>query len=677
MNYRCWKVGKIDETAAKRLCAEIGIPALTAKVLMARGTETAAAAAALLEQEPELSDPFLMKDMDKAVERLHKAIDNGEKIVVFGDYDVDGVTSTALLFSHLMNLGANVRCMLPSREGDGYGLSMAAIDKLARNQYKVIVTVDNGISAEHEIAYAAEKGIDVIVTDHHLPPENPPAAYAVVDAAQKEDTSPFKLLSGVGVAFKLAAALEGCHPEELLEFYGDLAAIGTVADVVPLVGENRTLVKSGLQLMNQQPRPGVDALLEAAGMAGKELTADSIAFTVAPRLNAAGRMNSATSALRLLITEEEDSAQELAEILCDLNSQRQAAEQAIMEEVEQQLSQQPQLLNQRVLVLWSESYHPGVTGIAASRLVEKYGKPTILIALSQHEGKGSGRSIKGFHLHHALAACQHLLLRYGGHELAAGLSVEEGKLEALRQALNQWAAQEYPVFLLPPIEVDTTIAIDRITPEDVQSLELLAPFGAGNPSPLFLVENVLLDGVYPVGDGRHSRLRLRQGTAGIYAAWFGRSPESVPYTAGSMVDVVLSLSIYQGKTGPQLSGRVREIRPAGLGEEHVMQGAIFESFLAGKTLTKEEQQLLCPSRTNTVAVYQQIRAGGVNCTDLRPLFATLGQIEPGKIMVSLAALEELNLISKENGWYRLVPSKEKKDLQSANILMAMQSQAVE
>ena len=370
MNYRCWKVGKIDETAAKRLCAEIGIPALTAKVLMARGTETAAAAAALLEQEPELSDPFLMKDMDKAVERLHKAIDNGEKIVVFGDYDVDGVTSTALLFSHLMNLGANVRCMLPSREGDGYGLSMAAIDKLARNQYKVIVTVDNGISAEHEIAYAAEKGIDVIVTDHHLPPENPPAAYAVVDAAQKEDTSPFKLLSGVGVAFKLAAALEGCHPEELLEFYGDLAAIGTVADVVPLVGENRTLVKSGLQLMNQQPRPGVDALLEAAGMAGKELTADSIAFTVAPRLNAAGRMNSATSALRLLITEEEDSAQELAEILCDLNSQRQAAEQAIMEEVEQQLSQQPQLLNQRVLVLWSESYHTFPT--RGKRLRQKY-----------------------------------------------------------------------------------------------------------------------------------------------------------------------------------------------------------------------------------------------------------------------------------------------------------------
>lgn len=673
MKYHCWKVGKAEESAAKRLCAEVGISVLAAKVLLSRGITTAERAIALLEEDCELSDPFLMKDMEKAVQRIHSAIDSQEKIVVFGDYDVDGVTATALLFTHLANMGANVRCMLPSREGDGYGLSVGAVDKLERNGYKLVITVDNGISAAKEIAYAKEKGIDVIVTDHHIPPEEMPPAFAVIDAARPDDTSPFKLLSGVGVAFKLAAALEGCMPEELLDFYADLAAIGTVADVVPLVGENRALVKHGLQLMNQQARPGIDALIREAGMDGRTLAAENIAFTIAPRLNAAGRMDDATAALRLLITEEEEPAEQLAQRLCAMNTDRQNAEQAIMEEVHQQLEKNPALLAQRVLVIWSQSYHPGVTGIAASRMVEKYGKPTILISLSDGEGKGSGRSIKGFHLHHALAACSDHLLRYGGHELAAGLSIEESKLEAFRAAINKWAAEECPVMQLPPLELDTTVKLDRLTAEDVQSLDLLAPFGAGNPSPLFLLQNVMVDGVYPMSDGKHSRLRLRQGNAGIYAAWFGYSPEKVPYQAGSVVDVALALSVYEGKNGAQLSGRIKEIRPANLSEEHTEQSALFDSFCSGKVLTPQEKELLCPAREDTVNVYQQIRSGGVSSLDQRPLFARLGQIHAGKILTSLAALEQLKLIDPdlENGWYKLVPSKEKKDLQSAKILQQM------
>lgn len=674
MNYRCWKVGKTEETLAKQLCAEVGIPMLVSKVLVARGIDSTQAAFTMLQEEPTLSDPFLMKDMDKAVNRIHHAIDHQEKIVVFGDYDVDGVTATALLFTHLLNMGANVRCMLPCREGDGYGLSIGAIDKLASKGYKVIITVDNGISACKEIAYAVEKGIDVIVTDHHIPPSQVPPAVAIIDAAQQQDKSPFKLLSGVGVAFKLISALEGCSPEELLEFYGDLVAIGTVADVVPLVGENRTLVKNGLWYMNQQPRPGIDGLLQVAGLEGKAVTADTIAFTIAPRLNAAGRMDNATTALKLLIAEEEEPAQELAEILCNMNTTRQEAEQAIMEEVVQQLQQNPSLLHQRVLVLWSEQYHAGVTGIAASRLVEKYGKPTILISLSDQEGKGSGRSIKGFHLHHALVACEDLLIRYGGHELAAGLSIELDKLERFRERINQWAAKEYPILTQPPLEIDSTIPLERITAEDVELLDKLAPFGAGNPSPLFLLENVLLDGVYPIGEGKHSRLRLRQGNSGMYAVWFGHNPEGVPYPSGTLIDAVVSLSVYQGKNGLQFSGRIKEIRPAGLTEDHVMQSALFDSFRCGRMLTEEEKSLLYPSRTDTVAVYQQIRTGKINSEDLRLLFASLGQISPGKIIVSLVALEELDLIQQKNGWYHLVPSKEKKDLQSAPILKALAQQ---
>lgn len=673
MRYRSWKIKRPDEAKAKQLCAALGLPLLASRVLTARGIDTPEAAGVLLDGTA-FSDPFLLKDMDKAVQRIHAAIDGDEKIVVFGDYDVDGVTATALLFSHLSSMGANVRCMLPSRDGDGYGLSRGAVEKLARNGYKLVITVDNGVSALEEIAFAVEQGIDVIVTDHHLPPEQLPPALAVVDPARSDDESPFKFLSGVGVAFKLACALEDCPPEEMLDFYADLVAVGTVADVVPLVGENRAAVRYGLQLMNQQARPGLDALIRAAGLDKKPLAAENIAFGIAPRLNAAGRMEDATQALRLLLTEGEDQADQLAAHLCDANTARQQAEQTIMEEVRAQLERDPALLADRVLVLWGQGYHQGVIGIASSRLVEKYGRPAILISITDGEGKGSGRSVKGFDLHEALSACADCFVRYGGHAMAAGLSILPERMEEFRRRINAWAAQHHPVMPCPPLEVDAPVRLDQLSVEDVQALDLLEPFGAGNPSPLFLLEQVTVDGAYPVGDGRHCRLRLRQGNRGLYAVWFGQSAQQLPYPPGSLVDAVVSLSVYEGKNGPQLSGRIKEIRPAGLSEAHVQQAALFEGYRAGKTLTAQEKALLCPARSDTVAVYQQIRAGGVNAQDLRGLFARLGQIEPGRILASLAALEELSLVgtNEADGTLRPLPSKEKKDLHSARVLAALE-----
>lgn len=673
MRYRSWKIKRPDEAKAKQLCAALGLPLLASRVLTARGIDTPEAAGVLLDGTA-FSDPFLLKDMDKAVQRIHAAIDGDEKIVVFGDYDVDGVTATALLFSHLSSMGANVRCMLPSRDGDGYGLSRGAVEKLARNGYKLVITVDNGVSALEEIAFAVEQGIDVIVTDHHLPPEQLPPALAVVDPARSDDESPFKFLSGVGVAFKLACALEDCPPEEMLDFYADLVAVGTVADVVPLVGENRAAVRYGLQLMNQQARPGLDALIRAAGLDKKPLAAENIAFGIAPRLNAAGRMEDATQALRLLLTEGEDQADQLAAHLCDANTARQQAEQTIMEEVRAQLERDPALLADRVLVLWGQGYHQGVIGIAASRLVEKYGRPAILISITDGEGKGSGRSVKGFDLHEALSACADCFVRYGGHAMAAGLSILPEQMEEFRRRINAWAAQHHPVMPCPPLEVDAPVRLDQLSVEDVQALDLLEPFGAGNPSPLFLLEQVTVDGAYPVGDGRHCRLRLRQGNRGLYAVWFCQSAQQLPYPPGSLVDAVVSLSVYEGKNGPQLSGRIKEIRPAGLSEAHVQQAALFEGYRAGKTLTAQEKALLCPARSDTVAVYQQIRAGGVNAQDLRGLFARLGQIEPGRILASLAALEELSLVgtNEADGTLRPLPSKEKKDLHSARVLAALE-----
>ena len=383
--------------------------------------------------------------------------------------------------------------------------------------------MDNGITAIPEARRARELGVDLVITDHHLPGEELPDAVAVVDPARKDDESPCKTLSGAGVAFKLCAALDGCEPEMLLDFCGDLAAIGTVADVMVLQGENRTIVKHGLYALQNSERPGLLALLEACGLGDRPVTSESISFAIAPRLNAAGRMDSAVSALQLLLCEDEGRAQQLTDQLVASNTARQEAEQRIMAEAEAQLAADPARQNDRVILVWGQDYHPGVIGIVASRLVEHYGKPVMVISVQNGEGKGSGRSVPGFNLHKAISACGDLLLRFGGHALAAGLSVKEENIPALRKALNEFAAREYPVLESPPLELDVTVRLDALTVQEVEGLDYLAPCGNGNPAPLFLLENAQIEGVYPVSDGRHCRLRLRQGAGCLYAAYFGVS----------------------------------------------------------------------------------------------------------------------------------------------------------
>ena len=677
MGYSVWQVQQADPRRAASLAAAIGAPGLLARVLVARGLDTPEKAMALLGQNAPLSNPFRLKDMDKAVARILRAIDEEEPMVVFGDYDVDGVTATALLYQHLRNMGAKVRCMLPSREGDGYGLSAAAVEKLAAKGYKLIVTVDNGISAVEEAALAARLGVDLVITDHHLPPETLPQAVAVVDPARPDDDSPYKTLCGAGVAFKLCAALDGCAPEELLDFCGDLAAIGTVADVMPLVGENRTLVQAGLQVLQNPDRPGLMALIESAGLGDKPLTAENISYALAPRINAAGRMGSPARALQLLLCEDWEQAQALAEDLNHCNQERQAAEQKILEEVQARLAADPSLLLDPVLLLWGEDYHPGVIGIVASRLVEKYGRPAILVSIQNGEGRGSGRSVAGFNLHAAISACGDLLIRYGGHALAAGLSVEPARLPELRRRLNDWARARCPVPPAPTLALDLAVRLDEITVEDVESLSWLAPCGAGNPAPLFLVRDAQVEAVYPVGDGRHSRLRLRQGTGTLYAVYFGYSPAQLPCRAGERVDVALSLSVYDGKNGPQLSGRIRELRPAGLDGAFVEQASWFEALQGGAPLTGQQKAVLRPERADTVTVYRMVQSGAVSADDSLGLFAAVGGGKAGKALVSLEALRQLGLVEARtlpDGRRRWapVPAAQKQDLASAPILRQLE-----
>lgn len=676
MTYRAWQVKKSDEAAAAKLAASIGAPMLLARVLVSRGIQSPQEAMAFLSEDAPLSDPFLLKDMDKAVERILSAIDSGEPMVIFGDYDVDGVTATALLYSHLRGMGANVRCKLPNREGDGYGLSMGIVEQLAEKGYKLIITVDNGIAALAEAKRAKELGVDLIITDHHLPAEELPDAYAVIDPARKDDESPCKTLCGAGVAFKLCAALDGCAPEDLLEFCGDLAAIGTVADVMLLTGENRTIVKHGLQVLQNSERPGLLALLEASGLGERPITSENIGFAIAPRLNAAGRMDSAVTALQLLLCEDYERAEQLSQQLVDYNLARQQAEQDIMAQAEAQLAQNPQCRNDRVIVVWGEGFHPGVIGIVASRLVERYGKPVLVISLQNGEGKGSGRSIPGFDLHKALSACKDILIRYGGHAMAAGLSVEQANLEALRQTINEFTAREYPMLEMPPLEMDVAVQLERLSVEDVEGLDYLAPCGNGNPAPLFLLQDALIEGVYPVGDGRHCRVRLHQGASTLYGVYFGTSVAQLPYQVGDRVDVALSLSVYEGKAGTQLSARIKEIRPTGQPDHVVKQAALFQAFCQGAKLNDKQRQLLTPQRSQIVALYRMIQDGNVWAGDLQPVFAKLGWEHAGRVLVGLEALLQLGLVERfEDGQavkYAPVAVSEKKDLFSAPILKRLE-----
>ena len=708
MTYRAWELKELDRTAVreltraiaeqnteeleyrsdepwseervqKTLAAQQKESGLLAGILAARGVTDPADALTLLAGEEELSDPMLLTDMDRACARILEAIDREETIVVFGDYDVDGVTATALLYQHLKGMGASVKCMLPSREGDGYGLSKNAIQSIHDKGYRLIVTVDNGISAVDEAAFAASLGVDLVITDHHLPPDALPQAVAVVDPRREDDHSPFKGLCGAGVAFKLCAALDGCTPEEMLDYCGDLAAVGTVADVMPLTGENRTLVKAGLRQLCQTDRPGFVALLNEVGLSGKAITAENISYAIAPRINAAGRMDNAVTALQLVLCEDEERAGELAHKLNEINAARQETEQEIVKAAQEQLDKEPSLLEDRVILLWGRDWHPGVIGIVASRLVEKTGRPVIVVSVDANgEGKGSGRSVQGFNLHACIASCADLLVRFGGHAMAAGLSVREENLPELRRRLNEWAARECPVLHTPPLTCDLSIHLDRITVESVRRLEQLAPYGADNPTPVFLLEKAVLEGVYPVSEGKHSRLRLRQGNASIYAVWFGMRPEQLPYTQGDAVDAALNLSVYEAPRGAQLSGRILELHPAGLGTTASQQAALVQALRRGTPLTAEQKQTVAPARSDIIAVYRELQIRRWHADDLQPLFAKLGEENTGKILVAVAALEQVGLIAarERDGirFWELVPTAGKKNLADAPILKCLEEQ---
>lgn len=679
MILRKWEVRPLDKERAAAFAQTYGVPFFLAMLMNIRGIDDAAHLREFLGEGEPLSDPFLLKDMDKAAARITRAVENMEKIAVYGDYDADGVTSTAMLYSYLETRGADVIFYIPQREGEGYGMNIGAVEYLKEQGVSLIVTVDNGISSVQEVARANELGIDVVVTDHHRPQEILPDAVAVVDAYRPDDTSPYKHFSGVGIAFKLLMALEdgAGDVEDLLEAYSDLAAIGTIGDIVPLTGENRTLIRAGLERLSQSDRPGVQALLENAGIAGKALTSTNVAFTLVPRINATGRMGAPERAVRLLISGYEEEAEVLSEEICADNEERRRVEAEIAEAAFADIEAKG-YMKDRVVVVDGENWHHGVIGIVASRVTERCGKPCMIISRGETEAKGSGRSIEGFSLFEAICACGDLLIKFGGHPMAAGITLKPENIEAFRKRINQYAAEHFPQMPTQTVTLDCKLNPAALSVSMAQSLTQLEPFGNGNPQPVFGLFNMELSNVTPVGGGGHLRLILEKNGAVITAMRFNTKPEELPYHIGDKIDLAVQLEAREFRGQPSLTVIVRDMKFAAFNtEKNIASLASFEKWQRGEVLSAEDKNRLYPDRACLAAIYRALRTVNGKETDQVRFVSQFGKdMTLGLFKTALLVFEERGLVHSEIAddtfTAALIETSGKTDITRSPVLLALQ-----
>ena len=644
VKYGIWNVSSLKPEDVNTLVAG-GYSPLTAMVLAARGIPSPDRAAALLRCDCALIDPFRMRDMDLAAARVGLAMARGERIAVFGDYDVDGITSTCLLTDFLRRHGADCIPYIPGRLEEGYGLNPIAIRYLHEQGVKLIITVDCGITAVNEAILCKDLGIDLVITDHHECKEILPEAVAVVDPHRPDCHYPHKTLCGVGVAFKLASSLCGSQ-EEVLEHYADLVCLGTVADVMPLLGENRVFVSRGLEALAHTRRPGIAALMAEVGCDPTALNASAIGFMLAPRINAAGRMGQIELAVELFLTDDPVRAAEVARSLCELNRTRQAVETEIFQ---QAVSMLPQGEIPEAIVLADESWHQGVVGIVASRMAEEYCCPAFLICLDGDHGKASSRSYGGFNLFSSLTALAPLLESYGGHELAAGFTITRQNIPAFRQQINALAAEYYtddsPRTVL---DIDCAIPPELLTVRSIESLNALEPCGNGCPKPVLMMENLTVDRVTPVGGGRHLRLRLRQGRHNLNAIYFSVNPETVLVQAGDLVDVAFTPQIndFRGERSAQMN--ILDIRPA-CSVPCDPDNSDYRALRSGR-LTPSQAENLLPQRSELAMVWKYLSAipGEVRetpiCLCRKIVRWTNRPLSLGKLMTCLDIFADVDLL---------------------------------
>ena len=683
MKYEHWNIPALSEQTIETLM-DAGYPYLVSSVLVSRGVETAEQAAEALERERTLSwSPFLMRDMDKAVARIQDALASGERIAVFGDYDVDGITATCLLTDYLRRRGGDVVIHIPGRFDEGYGLSVDAIRALSEQKVNLIVTVDCGITGVEETDFANSLGIDVVITDHHECKEQLPAAVAVVDPHRPDCGYPFKHLAGVGVALKLVLALGGNDREDaLFARYCTLAAIGTVADVMRMEDENRAIVSMGLEAIGHSDIIGLHALLREAGLEGKPLSSIQIGFVLAPRINAAGRMGRAVLAAELLLTDDEEEAERLAKELCDLNRERQRVEQDIYARAIEQMDALPSD-ERSALVLSSEDWHQGVVGIVASRLSEKFSCPSFMIHLQGGMGKGSCRSYGGFNLFGALEACSDLLVGFGGHELAAGFTIEESNIPAFRKKMNKYV-REHTGRAQPVSSLTVDAELTRpalVTLDEVERLSELEPFGAGNDRPLFCLCGAILESAQSVGQNRHMKVRLQKGHTSFEGIFFSVTAEETGLVPGSRVDAAFYLQINEFRGSRSVQLQLLDLRPSPepSAREHELL-SLCDALLSGGELTPREAARLTPSREQFVRVWRILEreSGGSALSDAElPLLRRIAAEVTGaesflRTAVCLNVFAERGLLSmtREDGLMtiRLTPGERKVELEDSALL---------
>lgn len=682
MSIKKWKFAPLDKALSAQLAEECGLDPFLSLLLTNRGFSDPDDIERFLHGDELTDDPFAFAGMAEGVHRIQRALDDHERVAVYGDYDADGVTATVLLYTYLRDKGADVRYLIPKREDEGYGLHHGTIDRLADDGVQLLITVDNGITAVDEVKYAAQKGIDVVVTDHHRPQDPLPPAVAVIDPHREDCGSAFKDYAGVGVAFQLVCALEG-DSDWALDRYADLVALGTLADIMPIKGENRVLVRAGLRQINAGRLIGLQKLLEAAGAGGKAQTSTTAVFSLAPRINAAGRMGHPERAAELLLTTDEAKAERLAQEIHALNIERQQLEGKILQEVLAYIEAHPALMADRVLVLSGNGWHGGVVGILAARVLERFGKPCILLSVNDGYAKGSGRSVDGFPLFDAIASCADLLTTYGGHELAAGVGLSEENIDAFRRRINAYAAERFPVMPVPTLTLDFKLSPAQITVEKLDLIGSLEPFGTGNPSPLFGLYGMKVDGILPVGGGKHLRLSLSRDGVPLTVMLFHCTLQESPIQPGDVIHLAVTVdrNVYHGVVSPSVIAK--DLHYADTDQDALLDGLrVYYAVMRGERPSDSAAGVPLPTRDELAAVYRFLRKrqtfiGSLEHLRRRIAEATGTAPDFAPLRVALEVLRQAGLVACADSGDRLslqvLPVEGKVDLDDTPLMRTLRA----
>lgn len=652
------------EFADEEICAEYGN--FLGKILSARGIHTKKAAEKLFGDGEFMEEP-LPADIEKAVEVITESLENGDKITVFGDYDCDGVTSTVMMYSYLDSLGAEVDYYIPDRS-EGFGMNIPTLQKIISGGTQLIITVDNGVNALEEAEFIKSHGVKLVIADHHQPGETLPVCDACVNPNRADDYSQFKDLCGAGVVLKLLCALEE-DKDYILENYADLAMVGTIGDVMPLRGENRLIVKKGLEALKHAGNEGLKKLVYSAGLSPKNLKASDISFKICPAINSAGRVEKADTAVRLLLAKGEGETARLCENIVRLNAQRREIEQKITDDIQKQIANDPSILTKRVIFLAGEGWKAGVIGIVCSKIVEKYGKPTIVVAIENGEGRGSCRSVGNFSIYGLLNHCSAYLKKFGGHPLAGGFSVKADEIGEFKQKIEEYAAAHYPKMPEAELYADLRVTGKMLTVGNIESLNRLEPLGEGFAKPVFLLENCEIKEKRPLKDGKYISLDVKNGNSAFRAVSFKISYSDFAAEIGDSIDIIVHAEINEYNDNKSVQLKLLDYRPTGFREDRFFAAKrVSDAILRGEDFDKRLLPRIVPqSREDLMKIYDLLRKNNGRLT-LEQLAVFNGSVNYCMLKIAVTAFCEANLAQFDGERARLVPAKEKKDLFKEGIL---------